>query len=109
MPPVNSQPRNPVGQWAASKIHPDDQGVMRDYIDMSRGAYKPGVADALNLETDASRVAQHYNIPQHPNPAIQANTFDKVLQTIPNSVFKKKVQAVNNKAKQFTPQRTKKA
>ena len=105
--------RNHVGQFAANvnNMHPDDQGTVRDYIDMVRGAYNPDEQTGLQLEDDASTIAGHYGIAQHVNPTVMANRFDKVLQTIPASIFNtskfqdtpqaKKVNAVKSRSSKY--------
>lgn len=62
------------------KIHPEDQNVMADFIDMQRGAYKPDPKTAYNLELDASRIAERYGMDM-PNSAPKlADVFDQRLQ-----------------------------
>lgn len=62
------------------KIHPEDQNVMADFIDMQRGTYKPDPKTAYNLELDAARIAERYGLPMPNTPQKLAGVFDKRLQ-----------------------------
>jgi hypothetical protein len=62
------------------KIHPEDQNVMADFIDMQRGVYKPTQQGAYNLELDASRIAERYGLAMPNNPKGLADVFDQRLQ-----------------------------
>lgn len=62
------------------KIHPEDQQVMINLIDNIR-LKKP---QNLDLELDASRIAEHYKLPMPKTTGRLANTFDQVLTLLRN-------------------------
>lgn len=67
------------------KIHPDDQGTMRDFIDYQRGIYKldpKKVKDAKaiqDLELEASRIAEYYGLKMPKTAKGLADVFDQRL------------------------------
>lgn len=68
------------------KIHPEDQAIMADFIDKSRGIYRPDERTAYQLDLDASRIAERYGIDPGVNKNINpvtrlADAFDSRLQT----------------------------
>jgi len=58
-----------------SKLHPDDEKVIKQFIDNVRLRGK----EDLNLEFEASRIAEHYGIKMPNTRAKLANEFSKVL------------------------------
>ena len=64
---------------AKTKIHPEDQAVMADFIDSTKGVYRPDPKTQQNLELDAARVAEHYGIKMPPTTKGLAKEFDKEL------------------------------
>lgn len=65
-------------QQKPSKIHPEDQSEMSDFIDYTKGIYKPD--NPQQLELDAARIAEKYGLPMPDTTQKLANVFDKELQ-----------------------------
>lgn len=65
------------------QIHPEDLKVMTNYIDHARGVTKVPPNKAAQLELDASRIAEHYNLPMPKTAGGLANSFDRRIQTTP--------------------------
>jgi hypothetical protein len=72
-----------------SKIHPEDQAVMSDFIDYARKVYKPGAKETPKLELEASRLAEHYGLDTSKAKTVGqlADVFDKTLQNTKKSIF----------------------
>lgn len=65
----------------ATKIAPDDQNIMADFIDSQRGAYKPKTPrEQQLLELNASTIAEKYGLDMPNNPQQLADVFDARLQ-----------------------------
>jgi hypothetical protein len=78
------------GQFAKTAIHPDDAAVMATFIDHARGITKLAPDAAKQLELDASRIAEHYNIGGKATTLSKlANAFDKVLTSSPEALRNK--------------------
>lgn len=76
-----------TGQFSNAAVHPEDAIRMSQFIDHTRGVTKLSEAQAHQLELDASRIAEHYNIGGGAStPAKLANAFDRTLQSSPGSL-----------------------
>src|SRR6266536_4750162 len=79
------QPRLGGKFSGGTQIHPDDAQVMEQFIDHARGVKKLPENQARQLELDASRVAEHYNIGKSgQSMGNLASAFDKRIQTTPS-------------------------
>lgn len=68
----------------ASRIHPEDAGVMRDITDLVAREYQPSVKEANRLELDARRLWEHY-FPDFEAPKTLrgvSNAFGRVLDLV---------------------------
>lgn len=82
-----SEPKNLQGGFikgadsgSVLKVHSEDKGVMRDFIDYVAGDYKPSPKEARTLELEASRIAERYNIKQFTTTKGLSGEFARILK-----------------------------
>lgn len=62
-------------------IHKEDQATMNDFVQYTKGKYKPKSKDAHELEIEASRIAEHYGLPMPKTTKELGKAFEKELAT----------------------------
>ena len=81
--PVNPEGgyiKNPLIKDVTKNIPKDDLATMSDFTDYVAGSYKPPTKIAQQLELDASRIAEKYNIGEFKTTQGLANQFGRVLE-----------------------------
>lgn len=73
-------PTEQVAQIKRVNVSPDDQRILADFNDIANGVYKPDARLQRQIELDATRIAEKYNIPLRSTALETADEFDNFLQ-----------------------------
>jgi hypothetical protein len=73
-------PTEQIAQIKRVNVSPDDQRILADFNDIANGVYKPDAKLQRQIELDATRIAEKYNIPLRSTALETADEFDNFLQ-----------------------------